>query len=59
MIVVSDFDETDEPIIPEGFRELVSIWRLQDIIGGLKQLEGIEDFDSLIHRLIKYFKNGA
>lgn len=59
MFVCTNLDKLDEPIIPDGFTELMPLWLLGNIINGIRQLDNPQDFDELIDRLILYFKNDA
>ena len=57
--ILDDFDENDDPIIPPGLKELIPIFHLNDVVAGLKQLEGISDDLTLFNRLLRYFRDGA
>jgi len=57
-IFVVDLEDEDEP---EGLKEFIDIWHIQDVIKGKAMVAGITDPDvsTKTNLLIDYAKNGA
>jgi hypothetical protein len=38
ILLIEDLDQSDNPVVPDGYRELMDVWHMLDVIQGLSKL---------------------